>query len=515
MSEGFIGFLLIAAAGLPLAIFDAAFLPPTEAALSLGALAAGFALWCRHFRSARRIDKGVVLLCVCLAMTLCLLGGELHLFSPTTDWIVRDAVLHDLVVSQWPVHYDVGGQDFLLRAPLGMYLVPAAFGKLFGLVAAHYALFLQSAAIFAGLLMIFTARCNTWRKRLVTLTIFIFFSGLDILPWAKSWLFGEPVGFVWHLESWVAWLQYSSHITQLFWVPHHAFAGWGFIAAYLSWRRGELSALSLGAVFALCIFWSPLAMIGALPFLAFALITDMREGRFRFSDAISPVLIGASSLPMIAYLVIDSGAVEKRWLLVEAGYPLRYAEFIIVELVLWFWIFYNVPRDKDETFRTADIMIAGVSLLLLPLYSIGFANDFTMRASIPALALVALAAAPRVMRMLDIPGARRAVLIAGLIAAAVTPAVEIARAVTQPTIAFADCNFLGATKDWMKTVGATSLSTTNYLANADTGLLDKLLVKPAEKINGEEPCGPKLFAFPFMAHEARKTEPHPDPANAR
>lgn len=236
--------------------------------------------------------------------------------------------------SPWPVHYEIDGKDFLLRAPLGMYLVPAAVGKIFGLVAAHYALFLQNASVFAALLIVFTARSQTWRERILILGVFLIFSGLNLLPWAKAWLLGEAPPFDWHLDAWVDWLQYSSHLTQLFWVPHHALAGWGFIAAYLSWRRGDLSACSLISVFVLCTFWSPLAMMAALPFLGFALLCDLRGGRLNLRDAIGPLLVAAGSLPAIAYLLIDSGTVEKRWLFPDPGYPLRYAEFILVELAL-------------------------------------------------------------------------------------------------------------------------------------------------------------------------------------
>jgi hypothetical protein len=45
MSQSLIHLFLLAAAGLPLFLFNFAFLPGIESALSLAALACGFALW--------------------------------------------------------------------------------------------------------------------------------------------------------------------------------------------------------------------------------------------------------------------------------------------------------------------------------------------------------------------------------------------------------------------------------------------------------------------------------------
>jgi hypothetical protein len=354
--------------------------------------------------------------------------------------------------------------------------------------------------------MLFAARCRAWRERLMMLGVFVFFSGLDALPWGKSWLFGENPVFDWHLEAWVEWLQYSSHITQLFWVPHHALAGWGFVAAYLSWRRGSLSPWSLIAVFALCTFWSPLAMMGALPFLCFALFSTLRANEFKWVDVIGPALIALGCLPAISYLMIDSDTIAKRWLFLDQGYARRYVEFITVELVLWVWIFYVTPRKDDEPFTPGDLWIAAISLLLLPLYSISFSNDFTMRASIPALALIALAAAPRVGRMLQIPGGRRVALLIGLTAAAVTPGVEIARAVIMPTMPLGNCPLPQAWQAWGREIGVSRASMTSYLADPKTSQIASWLAAPAQKIDDQTPCSASLIAYPATGQTSRTAQ---------
>lgn len=128
-----------------------------------------------------------------------------------------------------------------------------------------------------------------------------------------------------------------------------------------------------------------------------------------------------------------------------------------------------------------------------------------MRASIPALALIALAAAPRIGSMLKVQGARRIVLAAGLVIAAVTPGVEIARAIAMPTMALGNCSLPHAWKTWTQEIRR-SAPMTSYLARSDASLAKNLLAAPAEAIREDEPCGPRLFAFPFTLHEARSAK---------
>ena len=51
------------------------------------------------------------------AWTVC--AGAGHLLYANADWFVRDAVLHDLAASPWPVGYGtLDGQQTVLRAPV-------------------------------------------------------------------------------------------------------------------------------------------------------------------------------------------------------------------------------------------------------------------------------------------------------------------------------------------------------------------------------------------------------------
>ncbi len=106
--------------------------------------------------------------CAVAAFALTTIGGEGRLFPATADWLIRDAILHDLVQQAWPFAYRIDGKDWTLRAPLGMYLIPALCGKLAGLFAAHLALWAQNTvAIFVVLRILESAEFSATFWRLV------------------------------------------------------------------------------------------------------------------------------------------------------------------------------------------------------------------------------------------------------------------------------------------------------------------------------------------------------------
>ena len=128
---------------------------------------------------AARVEPRTLVLCGGLAVALCVLGGEGHFFFANYDWLNRDAVLADLVRQRFPVSYAYEGSAYVLRAPLGMYLIPAAVGKLLGLHAAHLALLTQNATILALTLVLVAAAAPG--RRLIFLAVFVTFTGVEIV----------------------------------------------------------------------------------------------------------------------------------------------------------------------------------------------------------------------------------------------------------------------------------------------------------------------------------------------
>ncbi|PPD46601.1 MAG: hypothetical protein CTY15_00890 [Methylocystis sp.] len=453
---------------LPNAIFAAALRPAVAAVILAGCAGAAAILWRPRQRSAllsAPIDFALLAISLSLGVALCMLGGEGHIFYATTDWLIRDAVLSDLVRNGLTVLYRYEGQDYLLRAPLGMYMIPAVVGRLWGLYAAHMALLAQNALIL-GTIAYFTAQVANVRKT-PFLLLLIAFSGLDIVPIlfaeAVEMSNGRPFMPFTHIEWWGEYystirLQYSAHITQLFWVPNHMAPGWWFGLLSLLYVRREVDLSTVMVSFAALLMWSPLAMMGAAPFVAlFAL--EMLPKRIFAPGIFAAAAIGLCFLPIALYLTTDAGAVPNELLLLREGYWLRFVLFLAVEIpqaaiVLYAW---NKVQPEDRRILALSLAL----LLVIPFYSVGVSNDFVMRVSIPPLFLLAYAFARiAVLTPRDDSAFPTAISVIVILSVA-TPLLEIKQALRQ-TFAISDCNMLTG---WHK--GDPSVLPTNYWARVE------------------------------------------------
>jgi hypothetical protein len=470
--------LLVPILALPLLLFNLTFINPFVSLPACIVLLAGLALGLRQFAEIGSANISLKILSICFGVALvgCLLGGQGRLFYATDDWMVRNAVLSDMVSAAWPPAYDWNGEPAILRAPLGIYLVPAFIGKAFGIGVAHFAFLIQNTIVFALILFGLTKAPLRGNGRVGIVAFFLLFSGLDVVPSVRSLLANahtlQPSMF--HLDSWAGRIQYSSHVTQLFWVPHHAFAGWVFVVFYLRWRKDLLGAPALAMVFGLCLLWSPLATIGALPFLLFATVVDLLRSRIRVTSLLAPGCIAAATVPVFLFLIMDSGAVEKGTFFFESNFWPVYGIFLAVEIGPFYLILRESPLDRTLTERAELVLVFGL-LVLLPLFYVGFSNDLTMRASNPALALLALLVFEEIQLAFAEKRRARIWMTAVVIIGAATPAFEIARSFVLPSERFSTCNLLQA---WRHSAW-TKISMTPYLARE--GGVGNWLLKRSEQ----------------------------------
>jgi hypothetical protein len=357
----------------------------------------------------------VSLACALAAVLLTTLGGEGRLLPATADWIVRDAVLHDLVMRSWPFVYQIDGINWVLRAPLGMYLLPALIGKIGGLYAAYAALWLQNCLAIFTILRIFCASTSMARS-ITVLAVFCIFSGWDvvgasIISLCQMLLFHTPFAVLYDIGWWDRLFQYSSTITLAYWVPNHALAGWLFTALLLMWDRRQvgLYAVVMGA--GLAALWSPFALMGALPFVIKALLEASWQRRVAWRAIAVPILLLLMLLPLLRYLTIGSTDVPHNPQPQTYGFYMRYALFIAIE-VLPFVVINYLFGDGRGGFSTSTYVLAVASLLLIPFYRIGGGNDFVMRASIPALAILAVTTGHTAYRAVRISTPVRASIVA-------------------------------------------------------------------------------------------------------
>jgi hypothetical protein len=490
---------------LPDALFALTLGPAAALPLLLGSGVAFAILWRPATEGLRALAEPVdfvaLSLAFAVALALLLLGGETHLLYANADWLARDGVLHDLAERFYPIFYRYREQDYLLRAPLGMYMTPALVGRFLGLHAAHVALLAQNAALLASILYLL-ARLARPHSILVVL-LFIAFSGLDIVPAlvmaASRWLQEGVWPHIGHIEWWAGYVQYSSHVTQLFWAPNHALPGWQIGVLILLHARREIDFAALLAAFAPLLFWAPLPMVGALPALAFSGLAQPTR------DLLAPrplaaFLSGLCFLPMTFFLTRDAGDNPHRLLLGLPDYWLLYGLFLFVEIPQGLLLACN--WDRIERCDRGALAASLAVLLILPAFEFGHSNDLAMRASIPPLFLLAFGFArlcasslqsreksrldhaafernrSNADNVIDFNGLERALrekpvptfshralaLAAGAIVflGAVTPGLEIARAFL-PAFAISDCNFLTT---WRKS--APKSNGANYLSRLES-----------------------------------------------
>ncbi|WP_340268569.1 hypothetical protein [Sphingobium mellinum] len=330
-----------------------------------------------------RIGLSTFLTCLLVAAVLLMLGGEGRLFYAPTDWQVRDALLADMGGHHWPFDYWLDGRSQIVRAPIGMYLIPALMGGASQL-GRDWMLLVQNSLLLGLLFALGSALFEGRRARWIALIIFVVFSGLDILGTLISqWVTGEAR---WdHIEDWAGGYQYSAHITQLFWVPQHALAGWAVAVVYLLWR-GKLVPIGIfGATLPLAALWSPLILFGAVPFALFAGMRALWTRSWDSRDLLLCLIATAIAVPALLYLSTDAAAV---------GGGLRVPNLILYFLIILFEVtpfLLPVLFDRNNGVDRTSLAISAVCLLLMPSWSIGMFNDFQTRASIMPLAILAVA----------------------------------------------------------------------------------------------------------------------------
>jgi hypothetical protein len=364
-------------------------------------------------------------------------GGTDHLVFANADWHARDAVLHDLVASPWPVGYGLlGGQESLLRAPVAYFLPAALVGKLAGLPTAHLAMAVWTAiGATLFLLQVLSLTPSRLRVAVSVAAVVVFFSGFDIVG---SLLndgprFRSDWNITSHLEWWAGKYQYSSMTTQLFWVPNHAIGGWIAIGLLCRDERGAALDAMLPITIVALALWSPLTALGVAPFMMWKVIAGMTRDR-SFAVLHPRVWAPAAVVGAVvaAYIALDPGRIPKGMSVGGQSASLtmdllRQAQFFLLEAGF-------LGAAILAIRRSSQVVLALAILALLPLVHLGPGNDLVMRASIPSLTVLAIGACLALFeKTADVQGFRKKALLCGLLAiGAVTPVEEFARSVILP-----------------------------------------------------------------------------------
>jgi hypothetical protein len=213
--------------------------------------------------------------------------------------------------------------------------------------------------------------------------------------------------------------------------------GWLAIAWLLGQDPRRLSTTTAILFVAFAPLWSPLTAIGIAPIVGVAIVRRALAGTV--ASSIRAIVDWRMLVPLVVsvtlvfpYLLAGSSEVASgsnvtlRW--VGEDIVPRYIEFVLFEFAGFaLLLIHRNPRDPL-------LWAAILTLLLLPIRRFGPYNDLAMRASIPALTLLAI----EMGRWLSTPRAfvdsRRAVIIGVVLlgVGAVTPFMEFARVFITP-----------------------------------------------------------------------------------
>ncbi|MBI0534763.1 hypothetical protein D9599_04160 [Roseomonas sp. KE2513] len=350
------------------------------------------------WRGGWPLPAGRTLLLLALGLLWAGASGAHHLVYSAADWQIRDAVLHDLSTSPWPVvhQHAENGESWLLRAPLGYYMPAGLLGRLAGLRAAEAALWAWTGLGLGLLLMLLRSvaqRVAPGRRGAFALLagLFIVFGGLDILPnMYLDGTFGAGIFGSWGRggEWWPRFFQYSGHVTALLWVPNHALPAW--LPALLLLRHGSNPAFlrGLGPLVVGAAFWSPVSAVGAALLGGFMALRQGWRAVLPAVPALPNLVALALAVPVCLYLIAGSSAVPHGFLLTVHP-PARalgvWALFLVVEVLCWAVPAAFLLRSRLLGFSTAILCV-------LPGYVFGPGNEMTARGGMVPLAVLAVVA---------------------------------------------------------------------------------------------------------------------------
>ncbi len=448
---------------LPVGVWAMGWLRIGYAAAAAALLCVGFALVTRSGVHVSAEDETVCLswrqiaAIVAVIILWCLLGGHGGLLFQTSDWSARNAVYRDLITHDWPVVYETGNA---LCYYFGFWLVPTLITKGVGLILADAAavwaignILLTCWVVWGVYLVVLLVLVwlKRWDRRAITMTLvtLIFFSGLDIVglllfrsPDEARWILSIDM----HIEWWADAYQFSSFTTQLYWVFNQAIPAW--VATMLILVTDDVrNDICIGVLAA---FLCPLPTMGLI-FIGLAkLIGDVR--RLGANEACAKLASPQNllSLLLLIPIALFLGS-SQRATSAPAGEPLfntwiggmtpcnvlRLAVFALLEYGIYLLLIFRNEWHNEYWWAAA------LSLPIINVVRMGWSTDFEMRASIPALLVVALLVCRAFVAGGSLPGAqdaparnceepignkRRLIALAIVVVlGAVTPCIEIIR----------------------------------------------------------------------------------------
>ena len=384
------------------------------------------------------ISKKALLIIFGLIIFICITAGQGNLFYQSSDWHWRNAVYRDLINIKWPVYYE--NSNAIMTYYIGFWMLPAVIGKITLLVfgeriawiIGNIALLIWCAlgVLLSILWIIKSLKIKGRKKLLLTIIVFFGFSGLDILGvflFKNTQLLKNM-----HIEWWADTYQFSSIITQLFWVFNQSVVAWLITIMFINEKKINNYLLLI----LLALPYGPIPFVGLIPLFAIRgikfLIEVVKENRIaefiRDMFSVQNILALITILP-IYYLyycnneAVSSGSFRFDNDLLNLNKIIKLFVFYLFEIGFYVIILAE-KNKKNELFWGATI-----ALMFIPMFRIGLAGDFAMRASIPSIVVILYYLIEYMLNM-DTQKIINKLLVVIFIFGCITPCLEYARAIT-------------------------------------------------------------------------------------
>lgn len=342
-------------------------------------------------------NKEKAVIAVGIIMLWVYFSGIGALAAQNSDHFYRNTIYEMLVNHDWPVMGEVAVQGENTKRALvyyiGFWLPSAVFGKVFGIEAGYL---FQAFWAVLGISLFYYLLCMK-RKRLSIwpLAVFIFFSGLDIAGYYVSGNDMSLMSNTLHLEWW-SQFQFSGITTQLFWVFNQAVPAWLCLMLIQIQKSNRYLVFLMG----LLLLSSTLPFMGMVPFALYFMCSRKYEGSQYLSRQWQKTflkdtftlenLLGGGFVGILTYLYLKCNFSGQRIAINQSGegatkgFIQIYVVFILLEAGVYWLALYRFEK-KNPLFYLVMLW-----LCICPLIKVGYAGDFCMRASIPALVLLCL-----------------------------------------------------------------------------------------------------------------------------
>ncbi len=360
------------------------------------------------YLSLKQDYKKILVITVIIFCWVFLSGISKRSIFQNNDSYVRNGILEVLVNDSWPVVKQENNSLIMMIYYLGFWLPAALVGKVFGISAAYFFLYVWAAlGVFITYLLIsnILGEVKIW-----PLLLFIFFSGLDIIGVFVRGIYNpsslQNLSFISHIEWWSG-KQFSSFTTQLFWVFNQAIPAWIATLLILNQKDNKSVIFIMGSL----LIQSTFGFVGLIPF---SIYVSLRNVCFDKNTSFSKNfliycksllsfenIIGGGISGIISFLYLLANYSSSSFHSVSIGdsnvsfivLAVRYCAFIALEVLVYYVILF--PYQKKNPLFYLSFFV----LLICPFIKVGTSEDFCMRASIPSLVVLYLMVAETIKQM--------------------------------------------------------------------------------------------------------------------